>query len=267
MRSRSAAETSRVSRSAIVSRMKLALHGVEGHVAREQHVVSAEELVGAAAGRAARRTPRCRRRTRRKASVGGPSRPLSTRSLSSSGVLAPKLSIPGPTRPEKKGTRPPAWWVMILQVGVAREDAGEDQPGHEHRGVVGPAERPPDLVLRLLLGQRVVRPGRVARRVNPDRPVQLGHAGEHRLERAGRPAARRSRACRSGSPARPGRVTARSISVEGGVHVVQRQPGHEADERSSPGNAPAPPSPRWRAAPARPTPPARPATRSAERRG
>ena len=39
---------------------------------------------------------------------------------SSSGVRAPKLSMPGPTRPEKNGTIPPAWWVITLQARVAR---------------------------------------------------------------------------------------------------------------------------------------------------
>ena len=29
----------------------------------------------------------------------------------------PSWSQPGPTRPSKNGTMPPAWWVMILRLG------------------------------------------------------------------------------------------------------------------------------------------------------
>ncbi len=67
------------------------------------------------------------------------------------------------------------------QVGVPVEDAREHDARHERRGLVRPAERPPDLVpravLRLVVGERAV-----AARMDADRAVQLCGLREDRLE-------------------------------------------------------------------------------------
>ena len=70
---------------------------------------------------------------------------------------------------------------MILRFGILVERLGEHEPRHGDARLVGPAEGPPDLVERLLLVE-VVRDLRAARRMQPDRLVELVHGGEERLE-------------------------------------------------------------------------------------
>jgi hypothetical protein len=69
-----------------------------------------------------------------------------------------------------------------LEVRVPLEEAGEDEPGHGDAGLVRPAQRPPDLVLRGVLGG-VVGEARAAGGVHPDGQVPPGHLVEHRAER------------------------------------------------------------------------------------
>ncbi len=61
-----------------------------------------------------------------------------------------------------------------LQVRIVVHDLGEHEPCHRGRGLVGPAERPPDLVERLLLVDVVGHLG-AARRMQPDRLAELVH--------------------------------------------------------------------------------------------
>src|SRR6185312_3532511 len=68
-----------------------------------------------------------------------------------------------------------------LQVRVLVHDAREDEPRHRRGGLVGPAEGPPDLVLRLLLGE-IVREIGGTRWMHPDRFAGLVHGLEERLE-------------------------------------------------------------------------------------
>ena len=68
-----------------------------------------------------------------------------------------------------------------LQVRILVHDARIDQPHHRRAGLVGPAERPPDFVFRFRLGQ-IIGGIRRARRMQPDRLVELVHGGEERLE-------------------------------------------------------------------------------------
>src|SRR5262245_40541894 len=70
-----------------------------------------------------------------------------------------------------------------LELGIAVEQPVEHHPHHRYRGVVGPAEAPPHLEPRLRL-RRIVGHARGARRVQPDRQVELGHGGKDRLERS-----------------------------------------------------------------------------------
>ena len=68
-----------------------------------------------------------------------------------------------------------------LEVRQLVEKSGIDQPRHAGRGLVGPAEAEPDLVLgRLLAG--VVGKIRAAHRMHPDRQIVLDHAPEDRPE-------------------------------------------------------------------------------------
>ena len=68
-----------------------------------------------------------------------------------------------------------------LKARIAVEEPGEHHPHHGHRGIVGPAEAPPHLEPGLLL-RRVIRHAGGARRMQPDRKVELRHGGEDRLE-------------------------------------------------------------------------------------
>src|SRR5215216_7007201 len=68
-----------------------------------------------------------------------------------------------------------------LQRRMAVEHAGEYKPRHRNAGFVGPAEAPPHLEARFLLG-RVVRHRGGARGMQPDRQVISGHSGEYRSE-------------------------------------------------------------------------------------
>src|SRR5262249_56675428 len=68
-----------------------------------------------------------------------------------------------------------------LEAGITVEHTGKRYAHHGHRRVVGPAEAPPHLETRfLLLG--IIRHARRARRMQPDRLVELRHGGEDRLE-------------------------------------------------------------------------------------
>src|SRR6266850_5122440 len=66
-----------------------------------------------------------------------------------------------------------------LEGGMAVEEAGEDQPRHCCRRLVGPAERPPDVEARARLPRVIGEAGR-PRGMHPDRQVALGHAREDR---------------------------------------------------------------------------------------
>ena len=68
-----------------------------------------------------------------------------------------------------------------LQVGVFVHDAGEHQPRHRRRGLVGPAQGPPDFVFRFFLAEIIGEIGG-ARRMQPDRLAELVHGGEERVE-------------------------------------------------------------------------------------
>ncbi len=68
-----------------------------------------------------------------------------------------------------------------FEVRIFVHDLGEHQPRHRRRGLVGPAEGPPDFVSRFLLAGVVGEAG-VARRMQPDRLVELLHRREKRLE-------------------------------------------------------------------------------------
>ena len=59
------------------------------------------------------------------------------------------------------------------------EDSRKDQPRHRHARLVGPSERPPDLVQRLRLAGVVGDVG-AAKRVQPHRQVEGRHAIEQR---------------------------------------------------------------------------------------
>ena len=61
-------------------------------------------------------------------------------------------------------------------------ELGKHQPRHRRAGLVGPAEGPPDFVFRFCF-RCVVCNGGIARRVQPDRLVELFHRREERLER------------------------------------------------------------------------------------
>src|SRR5579883_1897223 len=64
-----------------------------------------------------------------------------------------------------------------LEARIVVERLGKDEARHRGRGLVRPAERPPDFVERLLLVE-IVGKVRVARRMDPDRLVELAHSGE-----------------------------------------------------------------------------------------
>ena len=66
-----------------------------------------------------------------------------------------------------------------LQVGKLLQPAGEDEARHRNRGLIRPAERPPDVVLRTLLVW-IVGPLVAARRVQPDRLAELAHGARSR---------------------------------------------------------------------------------------
>ena len=66
-----------------------------------------------------------------------------------------------------------------LEVGKAVEQSLEHDVRHRDARLVGPAERPPDLVMALLL-LLVVGEVRAARRMEPDRQVELRHQLEQR---------------------------------------------------------------------------------------
>jgi hypothetical protein len=68
-----------------------------------------------------------------------------------------------------------------LQRRMAVEQTAERHAHHRDRCVVRPAEAPPQLVTRLRLGGII---GEVctARGMQPDRQIEPGHRGEHRLE-------------------------------------------------------------------------------------
>ena len=68
-----------------------------------------------------------------------------------------------------------------LQRGPPIEIAGKDQPRHRDARFVRPAERPPQLELRLLLC-RVIGKGPASRGVQPDGAADLRHALEDRQE-------------------------------------------------------------------------------------
>src|SRR5262245_48480675 len=68
-----------------------------------------------------------------------------------------------------------------LEPRIAVEQAAKHHAHHRHGGVVGPAEAPPHLEPRLLL-LRIIRHARRARRVQPDRQIELRHGRENRLE-------------------------------------------------------------------------------------
>src|SRR6516165_6629492 len=68
-----------------------------------------------------------------------------------------------------------------LEPRIAVEQAAKHHAHHRHRGVVGPAEAPPHLEPRLLL-LGIIRHARRARRVQPDRQIELRHGRENRLE-------------------------------------------------------------------------------------
>src|SRR6516165_6761425 len=61
-----------------------------------------------------------------------------------------------------------------LEVGMVVHDLGEHQAGHGSRGLVRPAERPPDFVERFFLVD-IVRHVGPARRMQPDRLAELVH--------------------------------------------------------------------------------------------
>ena len=66
-----------------------------------------------------------------------------------------------------------------LQVGMLVEQPRKHQVRHGGAGLVGPAERPPDLVLAFGLAL-VIGEVRAPGGMHPDRPVQLGHQVEQR---------------------------------------------------------------------------------------
>ena len=70
---------------------------------------------------------------------------------------------------------------MIFRFGWRSNRPVEHHADHRDRGVIGPAQAPPHLVARFLLAL-VVGHRRGARRMQPDRRVQLRHGGEERLE-------------------------------------------------------------------------------------
>src|SRR6516164_3154351 len=80
-----------------------------------------------------------------------------------------------------KGDHPAEMMGDDLEPRIAVEQAAKHHAHHRHRGVVGPAEAPPHLEPRLrLLG--IIRHARRARRVQPDRQIELRHGRENRLE-------------------------------------------------------------------------------------
>src|ERR671915_327299 len=205
-----------------------ALHRVEGHVAREEHVLGAEELV--------RATQRVRRTEDGGVGVEAPEgldRAFVERAVHKLPLLLrralPEAVHAGTDAPGEEGDHAARVVRDDLEIRMADEDAGEDEPGHEDRRVVWPPEEPPDLVLRLpLVG--VVGPGRVARRMHPNRPVELGHAGEQRLE-AGI-VEWQAVHVRVDLDAEGAELPHGPVDLpERGVHVVHRQTGDEADER------------------------------------
>src|SRR5690349_17152675 len=64
-----------------------------------------------------------------------------------------------------------------LETRIVVDRLGEDEARHRGRGLVRPAERPPDSVQRLLLVE-IVGEVRAARRMDPDRLAELRHGGE-----------------------------------------------------------------------------------------
>src|SRR3989337_853714 len=59
-----------------------------------------------------------------------------------------------------------------LEIWMLVEQTGEDHVRHGCAGLIGPAERPPDLVVALLFGLEV-HDIRAAHRVHPDRQIEL----------------------------------------------------------------------------------------------
>ena len=77
-----------------------------------------------------------------------------------------------------------------LQVGIFVHDAGEHQPRHRRRGLVGPTQGPPDFVFRFLLAEIIGEIGG-ARRMHPDRlvePFMAAKNGSNAGSSSGRPA-------------------------------------------------------------------------------
>ena len=125
------------------------------------------------AARAARRRAPCRRRS------GGSSRAARAAAARAPGRWSSVWILRKPAREVRDhragvvGHDP--------QARVRLEHAGVDQAAHGGGRLVRPADRPPDAVLRRRLG-RVVGPRRAARRVQPDRDVELLRAREQRRE-------------------------------------------------------------------------------------
>ena len=85
-----------------------------------------------------------------------------------------------------------------LRSGMAVEQAGEHQTRHRDAGVIGPAEAPPDLVARLLLG-RIIRLSGRATGCSQIGKAAPGNLGKHRTETRMIQRAAAHMACRAGS--------------------------------------------------------------------
>src|SRR5206468_9150715 len=108
------------------------------------------------------------------------------------------------------------------------EHAGENEARHEERRLVGPAEYPPHLDLRALLG-RVVRMRRDTGGMDPDRSIELGHRREERRE--AQVVEREVVHVRVYLDAEGAELAHRALRlVDGAVGVVHRQRGRETDE-------------------------------------
>ena len=115
-----------------------------------------------------------------------------------------------------------------LDPRVAVEQPREHQPRHRDRGLVGPAEAPPHLEARALLGL-VVRHVRGARRVHPDRQIVFRHRVEQGLELG--LVERPSADIGEDLDAACAEVADRPVQlVHRPVHVVHRERGDEGDE-------------------------------------